>query len=255
MKRLLAATLPPLLLSACVIHVGGTHAITEPLKHEERQLQLDVEGFTALKADTAAGELKIIGVKGARQIDISADLYYSDSKQLTLALEKQGTTAVLTATNTACVGICTGSSAYIDLVVRMPAELALTLDDGSGDITIEGLNSDLVIEDGSGDLTVQGGKNLTLEDGSGHLTLTQLSGDVTVEDGSGDINIRQVAGKVMVEDGSGDISINQVSGVVSVSDGSGDIQLQQAGGFTLLEDGSGELKIDSINGPVRLNKD
>lgn len=255
MKKIIAACIPSFFLSACVIHVGGTHAIAEELQHEQRQVKLDVAGLTELRADTTAGDLKIIGVKGARQIEVTADLYYSEIKQLTFSLEKQGSAAVLTATNTACVGICTGSSAYIDLVVRMPAELALALDDGSGDISIEGLNSDLVIEDGSGDLTVQGGRNLVLEDGSGNVSLSQLSGNVVVEDGSGDLNIWQIAGTALVEDGSGDIIIRQVKGMVSVSDGSGDISVQQAGGFTLLEDGSGELKIDQINGPVSLNKD
>jgi DUF4097 and DUF4098 domain-containing protein YvlB len=254
MKKIIVACIPPLLLSACVIHVGHSSA-TENLKHEQRQLQLSAVGLTELKAETEAGDLKIIGVKGANQIEVTADLYSSESKPFTLSLEKQGSAAVLKAVGSACIGFCTGSSAYADLIVKVPAELALTLEDGSGDIHIEGLSSDLLIEDGSGHLTVQGGNNLVLEDGSGNISLTQLSGNVTVEDGSGDLFIQQVAGTVLVKDSSGDIDIQQVKGMVTISDGSGDIRVQQAGGFTLLEDGSGELKIDQINGPVSLNKD
>ncbi|EGM76388.1 hypothetical protein Rhein_3450 [Rheinheimera sp. A13L] len=254
MKKLIAVCIPTLLLSACVIHVGHSSA-TENLQHEQRQLQLSAAGLSELKAETEAGDLKIVGVKGASQIEVTADIYSSDSRPFTLSLEKQGSAAVLKAVGSSCFGICTGSSAYADLVVTMPAELALALEDGSGDIHIEGLSSDLVIEDGSGNLTVQGGRHLVLEDGSGNVSLTQLSGNVTVEDGSGDLFIQQVAGTVLVEDGSGDIDIQQVKGMVTISDGSGDIRVQQAGGFTLLEDGSGELKIDQINGPVSLNKD
>lgn len=254
MKKLIAVCIPTLLLSACVIHVGHSVA-ADDLKYEQRQLQLSAAGLTELKAETEAGDLKIIGVKGSTQIELVADLYSSEDRPFTLSMEKQGSAAVLKAVGSSCVGICTGSSAYADLVVKVPAELALTLDDGSGNINIEGLSSDLVISDGSGNLTVQGGNNLVLEDGSGNASLTQLSGNLTVEDGSGAVFIQQVAGTVVVDDGSGDIDIQQVKGMVSVSDGSGDIRVQQTGGFTLLDDGSGELKIDQINGPVSLNKD
>lgn len=254
MKKLIAVCIPALLLSACVIHVGNSSA-AEDLKHEQRQLQLSAADLTELKAETEAGDLKIIGVKGLNQIEVIADLYSSEDRPFTLSLERQGSVALLKAVGGSCIGMCSGSSAYADLVVRVPAEFALTLEDGSGDISIEGLSSDLMIEDGSGNLTLQGGRNLVLEDGSGNVSLTQLSGNLTVEDGSGDLFIQQVAGTVLVEDGSGDIDIQQVKGMVSVSDGSGDIRVQQAGGFTLLDDGSGELKIDQINGPVSLNKD
>lgn len=254
MKKLIAVCLPTLLLSACVIHLGHS-AAAEDLNHEERQLQLNAAGLTELKAETEAGDLKIIGVKGLNQIEVSADLYSSEDRPFTLSLEKQGSAAVLKAIGGPCTGICTGSSAYADLIVKVPAELALTLQDGSGDLQIEGLSADLVIEDGSGNVTLQGGNNLVLEDGSGNASLTQLTGNLSVEDGSGDLFIQQVAGTVLVEDGSGDVDIRQVKGMVSVSDGSGDIRVQQAGGFSLLDDGSGELNTEQINGPVSLNKD
>jgi hypothetical protein len=236
MKTLIAVCIPALLLSACVIHVGHSSA-AEDLKHEQLQLQLSAAGLSELTAETEAGDLKIIGVKGASQIEVIADLYSSESRPFTLSLEKQGKAAVLKAVGGACIGVCSGPSGYADLLVKVPAELALTLEDGSGDISIEGLSSDLVINDGSGNLTVQGGRHLVLEDGSGNASLTGFSGNLTIEDGSGDIDIQQV------------------KGMVSISDGSGDILVQQAGGFTLLDDGSGELKIDQINGPVSLNKD
>lgn len=254
MKKLIAVCIPTLLLSACVIHVGNSSA-AEDLKHEQLHLQLSAADLTELKAETEAGDLKIIGVKGLTQIEVVADLYSSESRPFTLSLEKQGNAAVLKAVGGSCIGVCSGPSGYADLLVKVPAELALTLEDGSGDISIEGLSSDLVINDGSGNLTVQGGRHLVLEDGSGNASLTGFSGNLTIEDGSGDLFVQQVAGTVLVEDGSGDIDIQQVKGMVSISDGSGDILVQQAGGFTLLDDGSGELKIDQINGPVSLNKD
>jgi hypothetical protein len=254
MKKLFAICVPALLLSACVIHVGPSVA-AEDLKHEQRKLQLSAADLTELRAETEAGDLKIVGVKQLTQIEVTADLYVREDRPFTVSLEKQGSAAVLKAAGGHCIGICTGSFSYADLVVRVPAELALTLSDGSGDISIEGLSSDLVIEDGSGNLTVQGGNNLVLEDGSGDISLSQLNGNLTVDDSSGNLLIERIAGTVLVNDSSGDIDIRQVTGMVSVSDSSGDIKVQQTGGFTLLDDGSGELKMDQINGPVSLNND
>ncbi len=254
MKKLFAVCAPALLLSACVIHVGPSVA-AEDLKHEQRKLQLSAADLTELRAETEAGDLKIVGVKQLSQIEVTADLYVREDRPFTVSLEKQGSAAVLKAEGGHCIGICTGSFSYADLVVRVPAELALTLNDGSGDISIEGLSSNLVIEDGSGNLTVQGGNNLVLDDGSGDIRLSQFSGNLKVDDSSGDLVIEQIAGTVLVDDSSGDINIRQVTGMVSVNDSSGDIKVQQAGGFTLLDDSSGDVKIDQINGPVRMNEE
>ncbi|HAW93782.1 MULTISPECIES: DUF4097 family beta strand repeat-containing protein [unclassified Arsukibacterium] len=237
------------LLSGCVVYVGNGHAGDR--LHEERTLSLSADNLSRLVADTGAGKLDIIGEDGRELIELQASIYYYDSEDIRLSLIRRGNDAVLEAGFAS--SSYNGNSPYIDVVVKVPARLALTLDDGSGDTDIRGLQGDLNIEDGSGALRISGGNNAKVVDGSGELYISELQGNLVLEDGSGDADIRQVKGNVTVEDGSGDLMISDIGGVVTVDDGSGDINVNGAGGLTILDSGSGGLKINAINGPVKIN--
>ncbi|WP_213999209.1 DUF4097 family beta strand repeat-containing protein [Arsukibacterium sp.] len=249
MKSEILSITAAVLLSGCVIYVGNGHAGDR--LHEERSLSLSGADISQLVADTGAGKLEIIGEEGRELIELQASIHYYDSEDIRLSLVRRGNDAVLEAGFAS--GVYNGNSPYIDVVVKVPARLALTLDEGSGDTDIRGLTGDLTIEDGSGTLRIQGGNNANITDGSGNLFISQLSGSLVVEDGSGDTDIRQVQGRVTVEDGSGDLNISDIGGVVTIDDGSGDINVNGAGGLTILDSGSGGLKINAINGPVNIN--
>lgn len=231
MKSTVITVLAAGLLSGCVIYVGNGHA--GDLQHEERKLTLNAASLKQLQADTGAGKLDIIGEAGRSEIEMVANIYYYKADDIRLSLTTSGNSAVLEAGFEK--SFYNGNSPYIDVLIKVPEHFGLTLDDGSGDTGINGLQGDLQVDDGSGDLRINGGAN------------------VKVEDGSGDLIIRQVAGNVTIEDGSGDIVVNEVGGVVTIDDGSGDINVDGAGGLTILDSGSGGLKLNAINGPVKIN--
>lgn len=237
------------LLSGCVIYVGNGHAGDR--QHEQRNLSLSADNLNRLVADTGAGKLDIIGEEGRELIELQASIHYYDSEDIRLSLVRRGSDAVLEAGFAS--SIHNGNSPYIDVVLRVPARLAVTLDDGSGDIDISGMQGDLTIEDGSGALRLSGGNNASVVDGSGDLLISQLRGNLVLEDGSGNADIRQIRGSVTVEDGSGDLMLSDIGGLVTVDDGSGDININGAGGLTIVASGSGGLKINAINGPVKIN--
>lgn len=249
MKSTVITVLATGLLSGCVIYVGNGHA--GDLQHEERKLTLNAASLKQLQADTGAGKLDIIGEAGRSEIEMVANIYYYKADDIRLSLTTSGNSAVLEAGFEK--SFYNGNSPYIDVLIKVPEHFGLTLDDGSGDTDINGLQGDLQVDDGSGDLRINGGANVKVEDGSGNLLLEQISGKLTVDDGSGDLIIRQVAGDVTIEDGSGDIVVNEVGGVVTIDDGSGDINVDGAGGLTILDSGSGGLKLNAINGPVKIN--
>ncbi len=220
-------------LNGCIIHVGGPGSAS--LDHSEQVLTLDATNLKQLQADTGAGALIIQGEAGRTQIEVVAQIYNNEESELILTLEKQGDAAKLVADFDRSFSY--GNSPYIDLVVKVPASFALTLDDGSGDVDIKGLQGALRIDDGSGDLFVDNGASLVLDDGSGDIRISHIQGDVKVDDGSGDINI------------------SQISGIVTIDDGSGDIRVEQSLGLTIDDDGSGDLNINQINGPVNIAED
>jgi hypothetical protein len=108
------------------------------------------------------------------------------------------------------------------------------------------------IEDGSGELLIEGVGRLTLEDGSGEIELRDIDGDVEIDDGSGDIRVEGVEGTIRVNDGSGGIDISGVAGTVDVvDDGSGSIDVRDiAGDFIVRDDGSGGIHYSNVGGRV-----
>ncbi len=127
------------------------------------------------------------------------------------------------------------SYAYIDIEVRMPSDLQLEVEDGSGGVDISGVST------------------LRLQDGSGAIRIENIAGDVAVDDGSGSIAITSVTGRVSIRDGSGPISIRDSYDVVIDDDGSGDIQIENIqSNVTVLDDGSGSIRILDVGGNVEI---
>jgi len=233
MKKTVFAFCTATLLSGCVIHVVGGSNNT-PNQHSSQRFELDATSLKQLQASTGAGSLLIQGEAGRTLIEVEAHIYSYQGIEPELSLKARGDSALLQSSMPK--SLVNGNSPYINLTVKVPPHLALTLDDGSGDTVIAGLTGALQITDGSGELRIDGGSSLQLKDGSG------------------DVFIRQISGAVNVEDGSGDLVIEQIGGVVTISDGSGDIRVRQTAGLIITDAGSGELEIDQINGPVSIAK-
>lgn len=254
MQRLVTTLFCLSALTACVVHVGNDAHAAE-LTKEHQQLTLDAAGLSRLMATTGAGDITIVGDTNATQIVVDADLYFENRNDLTFTLARSGNEARLVAeSNSNGIGVVWNNSPYIDLTVRMPAALALSLDDGSGDVSIRGLTEQIRVEDGSGELSINGGKDVRVTDGSGDLAIQQAQGSVKVDDGSGDLNISDVKGSVEISDGSGDMQVSRV-GAVKIDDGSGDISVSDADSLTVDESGSGELSYSNIRGRIQTDEE
>lgn len=226
---------------------------------EVRDLDLDAAGLSVFSIDAGAGALAVNGVDGSNEIVVVATIKVDTDdpedaaefieKRLRLGLERDGDRANLKA------GFSSGwgwdVDAAIDLDVRMPANLALVIDDGSGAITINDLTSTVKIDDGSGPIEIANSGDLDIDDGSGSIRL-EKTGAVKIDDGSGSITIVEAAGDVYVEDGSGTIDIRGVRGSVTVDDGSGDIEIDDVEHDLIIEEeGSGSLRYTNVRGSVQ----
>jgi hypothetical protein len=161
--------------------------------------------------------------------------------------------------------------AYIDIGIALPSSIpveaidssgdatfedlkALTLQDSSGDLTLNRIAGLTDVNDSSGDIEIESAGSVRLRDSSGDIDVENVQGDVEVAvDSSGDIEIDRVDGSVHVaQDSSGSIRVEHVKGSVTVdSDSSGDIHAGSVGGdFTVSEDSSGSIEHESIGGRV-----
>jgi len=107
---------------------------------ETRNLELSAASIQTLKIQCGSGFLTMIGVKGSDRIRATAQIEVKGipenefqkhlEKQLVLTLEKQGRDAVLQADFKK--SFLRKIEAKINLTVKVPRMLAVTIDDGSG---------------------------------------------------------------------------------------------------------------------------
>ena len=219
---------------------GASHEYTEV-----RDLSVDAQGLSEFVIDAGAGSMSVTGVEGADGIAVTATIRIesrNDDKareiieeRVRLTLERKGDTAKLRSELNG--DWSWGANGAIDLDVRMPAGLALTVDDGSGSIVITDVRADINVDDGSGSLEISNAGAVSVDDGSGSVKIRAASGDVYVNDGSGTIDISGVAGSVTVDDGSGSITVDDVeSDFIVEGDGSGSVTYTNVRGTVELDD-------------------
>lgn len=200
---------------------------------EQRTLSLRAGGIDTVDIEAGAGSLEIAGQSGSGTIEVTATIEIPDSdadearelieSELELTLDKSGDTAVLKAFFDRSFWR-SGDSPRVHLVVRMPENLSLVVEDGSGSITVSDISGAIDVDDGSGSIELTNVGDVRINDGSGSITAVDIGGDVSVVDGSGSIEITGVAGSVIIDDGSGSIRVSDVlEDLIIVEAGSGSL--------------------------------
>jgi hypothetical protein len=204
---------------------------------EER---LDGAGVRLVRVHAEAGSLRIEGRAAETGIvarGVACAARESQLDDVRLRAVRSGSTAEVRAEMPADSGWLSGwGGARLDLVIEVPAGVAVEVEDGSGPIHVENVAA------------------ATVRDGSGEIVLLRVAGEARITDGSGSIEVRDAGSVVIDEDGSGSISVSAVRGSVTVrDDGSGSIAVRDVGGdFVVEEDGSGSISHDAVRGRVRI---
>ncbi len=186
-----------------------------------------------IRVEAGSGSLIVEGRAGLSAVRVTGVACASDEwmlEELRVSLERRGSTIEL---ETFHPRDSWGRNTYarIDLEVEVPLGMDAEIDDGSGWASLSGL----------GDLTV--------DDGSGGLTVTDIEGSVDIDDGSGGLEVRGVRGDLFIDDGSGSMEIEEVTGTVTISDGSGSMDIRDVGeGLMIREMGSGTLRVSGVEG-------
>ena len=208
------------------------------------RLSLSADGIDSLEIDCGSGFLYVTGDESLRSIEVEAEIIVKGKRDkdiedyvknnIKLELKRQGNKAVLTSLFKNKFPNFNFRTRVINLTVKMPKNMELEVDDGSGEVKIEHIDG-----------------NLRVDDGSGEITVLDILGDVSIDDGSGTVDVRNVTGNVTIDDGSGTIKINDIGKNVKVSDGSGSIYIDTVAGDVIIkEEGSGSCNIKNVSGNV-----
>ena len=250
-RSLLTTSLVSVLLSGCITVNASSvdYQATETLN-------LSASGIDQLSVDAGAGFMIIEGDDSLDNIQVIGDISAYANKYK-FSLVKKGNKAVLISDPNSkdISNWFGGDSPKIDLTIKVPRGMSLSVDDGSGDIDISNIDGEVYVDDGSGSLSLKSiGNSVEIEDGSGNLALSDIKGAIKIDDGSGNLEVRRAGSSIEIEDGSGQITLVDVAGKVSVDDGSGNLLIKQVKGHVTINDGSGDIDVvDLEDGLTVLN--
>ncbi len=130
----------------------------------------------------------------------------------------------------------------------VPENVIIIVDNSSGNIEAEGLNSDeITLEASSGNIT---GRNLQgvlrLKCSSGNITLSDQNGNATLRASSGNLRVDEVKGDLEAHASSGNITIYEVLGDVEADCSSGNIKLRDIEGKLVVGTSSGNIRGEDI---------
>jgi len=248
-------------LAALLLYQFSNAASADNCKYEKKiEKTLDLDKSESLAITSAAGDLVVVGVAGAREAAIhgrvcaskeawldSTDIYTASGKRAEISADMPKPDDGWSFGNTYLL---------LDMRIEVPDDLPLDVTDSSGDMRLKNI-AEVIVRDSSGDIEIEDARGqVTVSDSSGDIDITGAAGDVTIEsDSSGDIAAVDIDGNFrVVSDSSGDIDANRVSDDFIVErDSSGDISARDIGGdFRVLRDGSGSIRSSGVKGALEI---
>ncbi|MEV0197958.1 DUF4097 family beta strand repeat-containing protein [Nonomuraea sp. NPDC050691] len=223
-----------LLASAALLTGCGLQSLAGPTNQDTVDYQV-TDKVARLQVKSGAGDVAITEYDGSA-VRVTETLQWRESKPKTTH-KVEGDTLMLT--YTCDDGRSSWRSCHVNYKVEVPKSLAVTVKNGSGDITLRSLTGATEVSTGSGDVDGTGlaAKSTIAEAGSGGIELKYVTApdSVQVDAGSGDIGLRVPDGSyaVTVKTGSGDEAISVKDDDASphkltLEAGSGDITVSPA---------------------------
>jgi len=138
-------------------------------------------------------------------------------------------------------------------IITVPKSFFCDIGTQGGDITVTGLEGDMVFKTGGGDIILdEMGGNVNGKTGGGDIDISGASKSVEVATGGGDIDISSSRGRVSAVSGGGDVSISDTENTVDVRTGGGDVDICCAGGQTTVQTGGGEVTIKNVSAMAKI---
>jgi hypothetical protein len=213
-----------------------------PCKYEApRNLQLDLAGVRAVQIEVHSQDMHLTGSASARGLALTGRACASekaalDDLQVTQRREGDQLLLDIGGDNHFSLNLFGNAYANLEVTVQLPSNLPVTLDVGSGDADVSGV------------------QQLQSNVGSGDLHVRQIAGKFSSSVGSGDVNAIDIGSLALGSVGSGDFKAVGIKGDAGVgSIGSGDVELRNVGGNVHADTlGSGDLTVAEVGGDFSL---
>lgn len=229
-----------ILLAAVLLAPISVAAASECKYEAPRNLQLDLAGVRGVQIEVNSQDVHVHGRTSSPGLVVHGRACASDKSlldNLQVTQHREGDQLIIAAESENRSFHMFGSSySSLELDVQLPATMPLTVEVGSGDADVTGV------------------QQLDSHVGSGDLHVKQIAQAVSASVGSGDVDISDVGSLSLGSIGSGDARVSKVHGDVRIgSIGSGDVSLRGVGGSVHADTlGSGDLNVHDVGGDLHL---
>ncbi|HUG34747.1 MAG TPA: DUF4097 family beta strand repeat-containing protein [Anaerolineales bacterium] len=225
---------------------------------ESKILEVDAENPVTLKVDDDAGDVSVLGRDvEAVEIRIVKTGYATTQARAEEALENIHVEVRQNGNAITLIYKLSGRQTHevntVDLIVTVPTETAVEIDNGFGTIDVSDLKGNVDISSDFGDVTVTNIEGaLALDNSSGTIKINGVDAgaqDVKIEADFGSISLDKVNGR--------DITVNSSSGTLDLADvrATGNLSAGSDFGSIIFENGSAaSVTVDSSSGRVALTK-
>jgi len=143
-----------------------------------------------------------------------------------------------------------GSDISMDIELRVPESLGISVMTASGDIELSDILTDTRISTASGDINAENIKGaLKVDMASGDLEAEDI-GSIVINSTSGDIFISKGGGDAVISVTSGDVDLDDIAGDLAVTCLSGDVDAKNINGNTVAKGTSGSIDLFLVKGSV-----
>jgi hypothetical protein len=104
-----------------------------------------------------------------------------------------------------------GNRANLKVTIRVPRDVKLAARSGNGDVSVDGVSSDIDAASGNGKVRVNGGQDVHANSGNGEVTVEGARGPVDAHSGNGDVQITTATGPVSATSGNGDVIVSMTT--------------------------------------------
>lgn len=209
----------------------------------------------SLKLDQGAGAIEIIGWdQDVARVVATKRVAGGSGPQAARHLDRATIRAVLRGQRleveasppSGFLGLSVGH-ATIDFRIAVPLGTRISVESGSGNVTVDGVDGEVEIDVGSGDVRVKGlGAGVRVDTGSGRVRAEDVRGRVYVDSGSGEVTVLRADGPVIIDAASGPVEVADVIGDVKVDNGSGAVGLTRVRGNVEVDTGNGDVALLGI---------
>ena len=232
------------LVLAAVLTLTTTAACVLPASQKTEDVvdEFDISEPVNLTIDIFAGSVELVGVDGATNIQITAEVH--EPNQVKYEVVKKGNTVqVIAKQKRRGLGIRGGKLiGKVDLQVRMPTQANMEIRTNIGNIDVRQLI-------GESELRAIAG-NISVADSQGEFTLETEIGGISARQIVGEFELRTSAGDISVADGQGEFTLETEIGGISARQIVGEFELRTTAGDISVADGQGEFTLETEIGGI-----